>query len=82
MSGRRVQRRRPRHLFSKLMVLYCVAFSSFSSLAALWIAHRDGMEITGLLGVILGLFGGELLLMCLKALLGREPREKGAGTGV
>ena len=41
-----------RHLFSKCVVLYCIVFSSFSSLWALWIAHRCGVQVTGLLTVI------------------------------
>ena len=68
-----------RHLFSKCVVLYCIAFSSFSSLWALWIAHRCGVQVTGLLTVILGLFGGELLLLCLKTLL-RDKEENSTYT--
>lgn len=64
-----------RHLFSKCVVLYCIAFSSLSSLWALWIAHRGGIQVTGLLTVILGLFGGELLLLCLKTLLGDKGKK-------
>ena len=75
MSGKRAIS----HLFFKLMVLYGVAFSSLASAAALWIARRDGLELTGLPGIILTLFGGELLMMCMKAILSREKAPAGNG---
>ena len=57
------------HLFAKVTVVYCVAFGSLSSLWALRILSRTGSDPAALLGVILGFFGGELLLLSLKTIL-------------
>lgn len=66
------------HLFAKLMVLHCVACGTIASFYALRILSRTGHDGSGLLAVILGFFGGELLLLCLKKILA-EPR-RGEGT--
>ena len=58
------------HLFAKLMVLWCVACGTVASAWALRILSRTGRDPAALLGVILAFFGGELLLMCLKTVLG------------
>ena len=57
------------HLFSKVVVLYCVAVASGTSLWAMRILSRTGHDPSGLLAVILGFFGGELLLLCLKTVV-------------
>ena len=62
------------HLFAKAMVLHCVAWGTAASAYALRILSRTGHDATGLLAVILGFFGGELLLLCLKKVLA-EPRD-------
>ena len=62
------------HLFAKAMVLHCVAWGTAASFYALRILSRTGHDATGLLAVILGFFGGELLLLCLKKVLA-EPRD-------
>lgn len=73
---KRVKKRKPiSHLFAKLTIVYCIAFSTIASVWALCIADNDGLEITGLLGVILALFGGELLLLCLKTILTKGDHE-------
>ena len=51
------------HLFSKLVVLWCVAWGTACSLYALRILSRTGQDPAALLGVILAFFGGELGLM-------------------
>ena len=56
--------------FSKLIVVYCVAFCSAMSVWSMWIADKDGLLVTGVLTAILGVFGGELLLLCLKRIFG------------
>lgn len=68
------------HLFAKAMVLHCVAWGTAASAYALRILSRTGHDATGLLAVILGFFGGELLLLCLKKVLA-EPRDGGSGQG-
>lgn len=57
------------HLFAKVTVVYCVIFASGTSLYALRILSRTGHDPAALLGIILGFFGGELLLLCLKTIL-------------
>ncbi|MBR4855121.1 MAG: hypothetical protein IKU94_00655 [Bacteroidaceae bacterium] len=63
------------HLFSKLIVAYCVAFASGASYYALRILSRTGHDASTLLGVILAFFGGELMLLCLKAILKNERKD-------
>ena len=64
------------HLFAKVTIAYCVAAASGASWYALRIMSRTGNDPAALLGVILGFFGGELLLLCLKTVLkkGRQGR--------
>ena len=57
------------HLFAKLTVIYCISFASITSLWALRILSNTGHDPATLLGIILGFFGGELLLLCLKTIL-------------
>ena len=72
-SGKRLAK--TPHLFAKLVVIYCVAFSSGASLWALRILSRTGHDPAPVLGIILAFFGGELLLMCLKTILNEKKRK-------
>lgn len=60
--------KRVNHRFAKATVLYCVAFASAASAWALW-RQGQGAAMTDALAVVLGFFGGELLLLCLKTIL-------------
>ena len=51
------------HLFAKVTIAYCVAAASGASWYALRIMSRTGNDPAALLGVILGFFGGELLVL-------------------
>lgn len=62
------------HLFAKAMVLWCVACGTAASAYALRILAHTGHDPAALLGVILAFFGGELLLMCLKTVLGEKKK--------
>ena len=62
------------HLFAKGMVLWCVACGTAASAYALRILSRTGHDPAALMGVILAFFGGELLLMCLKTVLGEKKK--------
>ena len=53
------------HLFAKVTIWY-----------ALRIMSRTGNDPAALLGVILGFFGGELLLLCLKTVLKKDDKEE------
>ncbi len=57
------------HLFSKLVVLYCIAFASGAAVWSFRILSRTGHDPAALLGIVVGFFGGELLLLCLKTIL-------------
>ena len=54
------------------MVLWCVFCGTAASAYALRILSRTGHDPAALLGVILAFFGGELLIMCLKKILGEK----------
>ena len=60
------------HLFGKLIVLWCVGFGTAASVYALRILSRTGHDSAGVLAVILGFFGGELLVLCLRTILKKE----------
>ena len=64
------------HLFAKVTIAYCVAAASGASWYALRIMSRTGNDPAALLGVILGFFGGELLLLCLKTVLKKDDKEE------
>ena len=64
------------HLFAKGMVLWCVACGTAASAYSQRIHARTGHDPAALLGVILAFFGGELLLMCLKTVLGGDKKGK------
>lgn len=72
MKGLLRRLRKVPHLFAKLTVIYCVIFGSGTSFYALRILARTGHDPAALLGVILGFFGGELLLLCLKTILAKK----------
>lgn len=56
------------HLFAKITVIYCVVFASGASIWSLRILSRTGHDPANLLAIILGFFGGELLIMGLKTI--------------
>ena len=62
------------HLFSKLIVLWCILFGSAACAYALRILSRTGHDPAALLGVILAFVGGELLMLCLRKILSEKPK--------
>lgn len=64
------------HFFAKATVVYCIAVATFASLYALW-KQGSGMSMEGVLAIVLGFFGGELLLLCLKTILKKEREVSG-----
>lgn len=64
------------HLFSKLIVLWCILFGSAACAYALRILSRTGHDPAALLGVILAFVGGELLILCLRKILSEKPTKK------
>ena len=61
--------KKSKHLFSKALVVYCLAMCTLVSLWAMYIAARDNFLCTGVLSAVLGVFGGELLLLCVKRVM-------------
>lgn len=64
------------HVFAKSVILYCIAFATLASSYAL-LKQGQGMSMEGVLSIILGFFGGELLLLCLKTILKKTPAGDG-----
>ena len=62
------------HLFSKIIVLWCILFGSAACAYALRILSRTGHDPAALLGVILAFVGGELLMLCLRKILSEKPK--------
>lgn len=56
-------------MFSKIIVVFCVLEMAFLQLWAMRIASHNSFLTTGLLTANHTVFGGELLLLCLKRLL-------------
>lgn len=59
------------HLFAKATIIYCIAFASVTSLWALY-KQGQGASMAEVLAIVLGFFGGELLLLCLKTILKKD----------
>ena len=60
------------HFFGKAVVLWCISCGTAASVYAMRILSRTGHDSAALLGVILAFFGGELLILCLKKILGEK----------
>ena len=68
------------HLFAKLTIIYCIAYASAVTAYCVW-KQGQGMPMTDILAVALGFFGGELLLLCLKTVLGKKKKEESDDEG-
>lgn len=62
--------KKKRHQFSRIVVAYCVVMGTIITGVALGVCYIGG-EISGsLVTALLAFWGGELLLLCLKRVLG------------
>lgn len=66
------------HLFSKIIVFWCVGVGTGASAWALRILSHTGHDPSAVLGVILAFFGGELMVLCLNTILKNKAPGKGA----
>ena len=66
------------HLFAKLTVVYCVIYASLAAGYGMY-KQGQGFSMEGILAIVLGFFGGELLLLCLKTVLKKDTK---GGDGV
>ena len=58
--------------FSKCIVVFCVIEMMLMQSWAMWIADKDTYSTDGLITINHAVFGGELLLLCLKRLLSKD----------
>ena len=61
--------------FSKVIVVFCVLEMALMQLWAMRIASHNSFLTTGLLSANHAVFGGELLLLCLKRLLADKDKK-------
>lgn len=67
-------------LFSKIIVVFCVLEMALMQFWAMRIASHNSFLTTGLLTANHAVFGGELLLLCLKRLFAdKNKKEKNDG---
>lgn len=64
------------HLFGKLTVTWCILCSTAASAWALRILERTDIDPSATLGIILAFFGGELMVLCLKTILGEQKNKQ------
>ena len=62
-------------MFSKIVVVFCVLEMAFMQFWAMRIASHNAFLTTGLLTANHGVFGGELLLLCLKRIFAKSDKE-------
>ena len=61
-------------LFSKFMVIYCLAFVSIAAIYTFWLIGTKGIDANATLTVVCGLFGAELLLLCMKRIFQKSDK--------
>ena len=60
------------HLFSKVMVVWCIICGTIFSVISLLMLYKTGLDASNLLLPILGFFGGELALLFGKTAVGKK----------
>ncbi len=66
-------------LFSKIMVVVCIIEMICMQLWAMRIASHTGLEVHGLIAANHSVFGGELVLLCLKRIFAKSDAEESGG---
>ncbi len=69
-----------KHLFSKVVVVFCILEMAFMQVWSMRIASHNSFLVTGLITANHAVFGGELLLVCLKRVLERLNNKDGEDT--
>ena len=62
--------------FSKIVVIFCVVYCAFIGAWAMRTLSNTGHDASSIIGVIFSLFGGELLLLCLKRIFADSDKKK------
>ena len=68
------------HKFSKKIVVFCIVEMCLVQLWSFYIFHRTGLSANELLVTNHAVFGGELVLLCLKRLLTKEGQNNEGNT--
>ena len=66
------ENKRRKGIFSRIIVSYCIGMITGLSVWAFGILQSTGYDASGILGVSAGVFGGELLLLCVKRILAKD----------
>ena len=69
-----------KHLFSKVVVVFCILEMAFMQVWSMRIASHNSFLVTGHITANHAVFGGELLLVCLKRVLERLNNKDGEDT--
>lgn len=65
--------RKRKNRFANKVVTYCLAVTTVITAAVIFEYHRLGMVIpSGVLGVLIGFWGGELLVVALRQIFGSD----------
>lgn len=69
--------RKRKNRFANGVVKYCLAVTTVITAAVIFEYHRLGMVIpSGVLGVLIGFWGGELLIVALRQIFGSDVVKK------
>ncbi len=58
-------------MFSRVIVVFCVAFMVLLTIASLAILFFTGYDPSSIFGVAAGFFGGELMMLCAKRIFAK-----------
>lgn len=72
MKKNRKTKEKTKGRFSKIIVVFCVVEMMLMQSWAMWIADKDTYNTDSLIVANHAVFGGELLLLCLKKILTKE----------
>ena len=64
--------KKPPHLFSKVIVVWCILCGTVFSVMSLLVFFSTGLDASNLMIPILGFFGGELMLLFGKTAVGKK----------
>lgn len=65
-----------KHLFSKITVVFCILEMAFMQVWSMRIASHNMFLVTGLITANHAVFGGELLMLCIKRITEKQKSKK------
>lgn len=72
MSKKLITMKFKKGIFSKVIVAVCIAEMSVVQAWGMWIADKDLYDTAGLVAANHAVFGGELLMLCLKRIFAKD----------